>query len=345
MLPSSPRLSMSAATESYDIPTTYLADLVRVVERYGVSCEALLEGMTVAPAQLEDPNARISLPEVDHLVDRAIELTADPALAISMGLQMQVSSHGYLGFAAMTARTVREALELAVRFAPLRFPALALELEVFDEQAAVILEERTNFGSAREFLLVTLAVGFTRMAQALLGKSVRGHAELRISQPAYFEEIRRMIPGTVSFEAEVNRLVFAGSLLDEPIVTANPSAMSLAREQCERELAEVSRKHTYAQRVREAATVPSGFLGLDEVAKRLATSPRTLKRRLAEEGTTFSGVLDELRRGRALELVREPELSLEEIAERLGYSDVANFSRAFRRWTSVAPGAYRRGVR
>lgn len=336
---------MSAAPETFAIPTTYLADLVRVVERYGVSRELLLEGACQAPEALEDPNARVGLPEVAVLVERAIGLTGDPALAISMGLQMQVSSHGYLGFAAMTARTVREALELAVRFAPLRFPALSLRLEIDDERAAVVLEERASFGTAREFVLVTLAVGFTRMAFALLGKSVQGRAELRIPTPPYFEDVRRMMPGAVTFEAGANRLIFERSLLEEPIVTANPAAMLLAKEQCERELAEVSRKHTYGQRVREAATVESGFLGLDEVARRLATSPRTLKRRLAEEGTTFSEVLDELRRERALALVREPELSLDVIAERLGYSDVANFSRAFRRWTGVAPGAYRRGVR
>jgi AraC-like DNA-binding protein len=336
---------MSAATESYDIPTAYLAELVRVVERYGVHREALLDGVIVDPAQLDDPSARISLPEASHLVGRAVELTGDRALALSMGLQMQVSSHGYLGFAAMTARTVREALDLACRFAPLRFPALSLEVESGELEAALILEERIDFGAAREFVLVTLAVGFTRMAQALLGKAVEGHAELRIPEPSYFEEIRHMIPGTVRFDATTNRLVFARSILDEPIVTANPAAMNLAREQCERELAEMSRKHTYAQRVREAAMGESGFLGLEDVARRLATSPRTLKRRLAMEGTTFSELLDELRRVRALELVREPELSLEEIADRLGYSDVANFSRAFRRWTNVAPGAYRRGVR
>lgn len=336
---------MSAAPEIYAIPTNYLADLVRVVERYGVGREALLEGVVDDPALLEDPGARIAFAEVAELIERAIELTGDRALAISMGLQMQVSSHGYLGFAAMTSRTVREALELACRFAPLRFPALSLRLDVGEEEAALVLEERVPFGTAHEFVLVTLFVGFTRMAQALLGKSVRGHAELEIAQPDYFEDIRRMIPGTVSFEMPQNRLVFARALLDEPILTANPAAMNLAKEHCERELAEVSRKHTYAQRVREAASVESGFLGLEEVARRLGTSPRTLKRRLADEGTTFSQLLDELRHARALELMRAPELSLEEIAERIGYSDVANFSRAFRRWTNVAPGAYRRGVR
>ena len=336
---------MSAAPETFEIPATYLADLVRVVERYGVSREDLLEGVFRDPAALEDPNARIALEVAAELVERAIELTGDPALALSMGLQMQVSSHGYLGFAAMTARTVREALELAVRFAPLRFPALSLQLEIEADSAAVILEERSDFGAARGFVLVTLAVGFTRMGQALLGKAIQGHAELRIPMPDYFEEIRGRIPGSVAFEAECNRLIFPRSLLDEPVVTANPTAMILAREQCERELAEVSRKHTYAHRVREATAAPTGFLGLEEVAKRLATSPRTLKRRLAEEGTSFSELLDQLRRTRALALTQEPELSLEEIAERLGYSDVANFSRAFRRWTNVAPGAYRRGVR
>jgi AraC-like DNA-binding protein len=84
-----------------------------------------------------------------------------------------------------------------------------------------------------------------------------------------------------------------------------------------------------------------GFRDLEEVAKRLGMSTRTLKRRLADQGTTFSHVLDELRRQRALLLLANRELSINEIAGRLGYTEAANFTRAFRRWTGRTPAAYR----
>jgi AraC-like DNA-binding protein len=86
----------------------------------------------------------------------------------------------------------------------------------------------------------------------------------------------------------------------------------------------------------------AGFLSLDETARALGLSARTLKRRLDEEGTSFSAILDEQRRARALLLLRSPELSVDTIAERVGYSDIANFTRAFRRWTGTTPTAFRR---
>jgi AraC-like DNA-binding protein len=74
-------------------------------------------------------------------------------------------------------------------------------------------------------------------------------------------------------------------------------------------------------------------------------SPRTLKRKLADLGTGFSELLEEQQRERALMLLRSEQLSLEDVAARVGYSDVANFTRAFRRWTGLTPGAYRRAAK
>lgn len=330
------------ASESYGLSSMYLLDLLKVVERYGVGEEELLKGIIDDRASLDDPTARTSLTALEALIERAIELTGDPALGLAMGLQMQISSHGYLGFAALTASTVREALQLAVRFAPTRFPAIAIKLEEEGDEGTITLVERTDLGRAREFILITIAVGFTRMGQALLGHPVEGRAEMGFPAPVFFQKIEGMIPGTVTFDADAHRLIFPRHYLDRGIETANAAAMKLATEQCERELEEASRIRSYRERVKGLLFVEGGVLSLEGIAKKLATSPRTLKRRLAEEGTTYTELLDELRSKRAMELIMTTDHTLDEIAGRLGYSDVANFSRAFRRWTGRSPGSFRR---
>jgi AraC-like DNA-binding protein len=95
-------------------------------------------------------------------------------------------------------------------------------------------------------------------------------------------------------------------------------------------------------RVRELLPLPEGFRSLEDIAQQIGVSPRTLKRRLADGGTSYSELLDEQRQERALLLLRDESLSREQIAERLGYSDAANFTRAFRRWTGKTPGMVRR---
>jgi AraC-like DNA-binding protein len=84
-----------------------------------------------------------------------------------------------------------------------------------------------------------------------------------------------------------------------------------------------------------------GFRDLVAVAKQLHVSTRTLKRRLAEQGTSFSDILDDMRRQRALLLLENRELAIGEVAARLGYTEVPTVTRAFRRWTGKTPAAYR----
>lgn len=86
------------------------------------------------------------------------------------------------------------------------------------------------------------------------------------------------------------------------------------------------------------------YPGLDRLAAQCCIAPRTLKRRLASSGLSFQELLDQLRSAHALRLLAQPELSVEQVAEQVGYSSAANFHRAFRRWTGTAPGAFRHAM-
>src|SRR5690606_32216989 len=157
-------------------------ELAEVVRTFGVSTEHLLEGSGLSLAQLELPEARISTAVASALVERAVALTGPPGLGILIGLRMRVPAHGYLGFAAMTAPTVRHALELAVRYAPTRTTALALRLEV-GEPTALHIEERCDLGAARETVLFALAVGLWQIGEMLTGHKLSGSAEFAFPKP------------------------------------------------------------------------------------------------------------------------------------------------------------------
>jgi len=320
-----------------DLPAAYIRDVVDLVARWNVTPDALLAGLPISRADLAKPATRVPIAVCGELIARAHRLTNEPALAVYLGMQMRLSSHGFLGFAAMTAGTVREAIELAVRFASTRTTMLGLAFHVEDRSASIVIDARPALGPFREFVVIGLAVGLWQLGEELTGQKLDGVVEVSFAAPDYLA--RLPLANRIRFSCPVDRLVFPAELLALSLVTADPLATQLAREECERELAAMVHAGLPG-RVRTAlAEDPNASLAA--VAKRLHVSTRTLKRHLAEHETSFSTIATDVRRQRAMLLLDNRALSIGEVATRLGYTELPNFTRAFRKWTGVTPAAYR----
>lgn len=319
--------------------------IVDLVARWGVGAADLLDGSGLDLAAVSDPHRRLSVASFDRLSARAKALTGEPGLGFYLGLAARVSAYGYLGFAALASPTLGDALELAVRFSPTRTDALALRLHTRGDVAALVIEERAALGAGADVLVLSLLVGLREIAVALSGRTLEDGADVAFAEPPWAARFAHLTRGRMRFGQPEHRLVFPAEALAFPITFADPGAEQLAREQLERELSALRLEESAAARVR--ARLPQergGFRTLPEIARLLHLSPRTLKRRLADEGTDFTALLEDERRARALLLLRAPGASVAEVAFDLGYSDVANFTRAFRRWTGETPTAYRRGA-
>ncbi len=325
------------------VPGAYILLLTEVVARWQISPATLLEGTGLALDELANPLSRLPLATFNSLLSRAIELTQEPGLGFHLGLQMKLSSHGFIGFAAMTARNVREALDIAQRFVALRSSALQFRLEEDDKQAYFYMESANPDYPLGESIVTGLMIGFAKMGEAVTNRPLLGRADVRFAEPDYYARFRSLLPGEVHFGQAYNRLVFPRAYLDLPLIMADPVATQLAREQCERELQTLGQGQGLRLQVRQLIfDEAEGFRSVEAVASRLHISERTLKRQLAQEGTTYSEILEALREQQARQLLENRELSIDRIADRLGYSDVANFTRAFKRWTGQTPGQFRK---
>ncbi|MFT3696698.1 MAG: AraC family transcriptional regulator [Kofleriaceae bacterium] len=320
----------------FELPGAYLRDLVDLSTTFGVRADDLLAGLPLTIEQLDDPTTRVPLLVCEAAIQRAIALTKQPALAIHLGLRMRLSSHGFLGFAAMTAETVRDALELAVKFSAIRTSALRLALVTEGSTTQLVLEERIDLGALREFVVLALLVGIWQLGTELTGKPPDGIAECAFPAPNY---LGPPVLEKIRFDRPANRLVFDTALLDTKLRTRDMVATKLAIEQCERELASTN-DGELAAKIRAMLDADQS-IDLPQVAKALHLSTRTLKRRLADQHTTFSKLRDDLRKQRALLLVDNRQLSIGEVATKLGYTELPNFTRAFRKWTGQTPMAYR----
>jgi AraC-like DNA-binding protein len=330
------------APEEHTLPASHALHLAELVKRWNISRVELFRGLDLADDWLTDPDARVPVPTLVKLMQRARAMTGEQGLGFYLGLHMRVSAHGYLGFAAMTAATVRDALELAARFSPTRTTALGFRLQEGRDVASLVIEEHADFGAARDVVIPAVMVGFWQMGNTLTGRELGGTADLVFPEPEYFSRFASLIPD-VRFSQPLNQLVFQRDILDLPMKTADAAAQRLAQEQCERALDALGYGGQIVGRVRAlVAKKGGGVRSLDEVAAVMHVSARTLKRKLKTSGYSYSALLAEQQRDRAMLLLRSPDLCVEEVAERLGYSDVANFTRAFRRWTGTTPAAYRR---
>jgi AraC-like DNA-binding protein len=326
----------------HSVPAAYAEQLVQLVRRWDVTADELLTELGLSESDLEDPHGRVPLQTFAALIERARLLTGEPGLGFYLGLQKRISVYGYLGFAAMSAASVREALALVVRYTPMLTTSISLRLQVEGRMASLILDERADMHSARDVTLISLIVGMRQIGEMLTGRALdAAHADLAIAEPAYFHRFRHLLPDA-RFGQPVTQVVFDASFLDLPLAQADRAALQLAREQCERALDALGYDGDFVEQVRRDISKGESFRSLDEVAASVRISPRTLKRRLAAQGVSFSSLLDRERRERALLLLQAAQVPLEEVAGKLGYSTLSNFVRAFRRWTGRTPAAYRR---
>lgn len=325
------------------VPVAYAVLIEEVAGAFGVGPE-LMRTAGVDRGVLADPSGRLSARQAGALLEHARDLTGEPGFGYELGLRSSLTSHGAMGFGLLTSATLREAIELGVEFSRVRLPMLQIGLVVDGDQAAVDVQQVFPIGRVRPHLFELFLVGLARMTPVLLtGRSMHDN-ELWFDgpEPAYFERYRDRIP-PARFDTGVNQLRFPAAFLDLPIETGNQVAAREVQVQIAGELTRIGLTDDVLPRVQ--SLLSSGGVGydLDSVARALHLSPRTLRRRLHERGATFHALVSEARRAEAAKMLRNSVLTVEQIAEHLGYADPGNFCRAFKRWTGRTPGQFRAG--
>lgn len=329
------------------IPISYLQLMVEIVTERGIALEQLLAGVPIDPALLTRPEARMSAQQWTMLALNAIKLTGDPGLGYEYGLRMRPSAHGFLGYATLSCATMRQAMEITLRYFQARQRNFALQLQAEGEHVSFIVRELHPIPALRTFFYENILIGLARGAAAILGAELSNFPEGEIwfdwPEPPYHAAYRKRLPN-IRFSRPANLLRFPVRLLELKPVLADPFASQQAIELCERELAQAGGvEDPIGLRVcaELVLSAKNGYPGQAAVAERLHMSSRSLARKLQTSGTSFQHLLEEARRRDAQQMIESTTLDLQEIAARLGYVNPANFTRAFRRWTGVAPSAYR----
>ncbi|MGH7436052.1 MAG: AraC family transcriptional regulator ligand-binding domain-containing protein, partial [Polyangiaceae bacterium] len=215
------------------LPSVHALHLIQLVRRWHVTEAALLLGTGLAREQLDDPEGSLPVETCVTLIERARSLTGEPGIGVYLGLQMRASAHGYVGFAAMTAPKLIDAIRLAIQYAPIRTTAITLRGSVEGELGVLTVHEEADFGSARDALVLAILVGIWQTACGLTGRELKMQMDLAFPEPAYFGHFAHALP-RARFGAPENQLAGTTRGFDFPLTLADPAAVQLAREQCDR---------------------------------------------------------------------------------------------------------------
>jgi AraC-like DNA-binding protein len=320
----------------------YFAAVQQMLAEQGVPMAQLLAGTGISPVQLNDSDGFIDLEAQDRFLANAIRLGGDTMPGLKVGRRLNISAHGSAGYAGLTAADVRTAVQVAVRYFPLVSQLVQLSFSEDQRFANVRIDPLPGISlRCQQFIIQTLYSSISLMAGFLLGNQA---ASLRLElaeqeQPSWSQGLTEVGDG-LRFNCAAYRIRLPLAVLGTPFALADAAAHQQAIQRCEQELAALDAKRSitsklYQQLLLSDEVIPS----LEQLAQQLQLSSRTLHRRLAEEGQRFRDLLNSARMSKATQLLAQG-YSVTDIAHRLGYSDSANFTRAFRHHYQVPPSRF-----
>jgi len=318
---------------------THYADVAR---HAGLDPSRMLSEFGVPSSCLKEPELKVPIDAVRRLLEASAERSGVEGFGLLMAEARRLSNLGPLGLLIREQPTMRLALEALVRYSNRLNEALFLTIE--ESQDVVVLREELivgGSGSVRQSTELAIGVAF-RMLRTFLGSEWRPR---RIcfahDAPADRSIHERVFGRNVEFGHDFNGIVCARTDLDVVNPDADPVVARLARQMLEAHPA--SKTADMSTRVRELVVMllGTGTCTIDRVAQHLGVDRRTVHRRLANEGATFSGLVEAVRLELAERYVKDPHRSLAEVSLLLGFSAPSGFSRWYRQRFKAKPSEQR----
>jgi AraC-like DNA-binding protein len=328
-------------------PPYKLQVLVHLLEEVGVSPEESLYGTSLIVDDLSSPSTRVTLD--DHIVifRNAIRLAKMPDLGFKAGKLIRASAYGQWGLGMMSSSTLRESLDFAMKYHPTVIRTVSLKTEVYNGMVHHVLHDRMKASDVTAFNMEMQLSLLLSVLRDILGDNLK-FDEIRLSypKPIHASLYKKWLECSVTFDCEKTEIIYSDSLLDKPLPQRNSLTYETAKVKCEREFLEFQGQVTFASRVKQILIdMWDSSPTIEDVAEKLHCSPRTLHRKLTKENKSFRKLLDDVREKLSVDYLEHTELSADQIADKLGYSNTANFRHAFKRWTGTTPSKYREQIR
>lgn len=333
----------------YYQPTISICFAVAVceaVQRKGLDVEPLLLRARINPELLSASRSRISPHQLSSLIRATMRLTNDEIMA--MGSEpIKAGVFALIANQAVGCLTLREAYQNSLKFYNLVTNSFNVRLEEEAGEARFIISLNSPELDPDHLFTEFFFLIWHRFPSWLIGERIQlNKVTWQHALPKHVDEYRFLFPCPCFFDCSENSFSFPSSWLDRPVVETGANLSRYLRRAPVDWFIKPTFYLNYTRQVYEKldqhddGRVPA----LAEVAQKLHLSVRTLRRKLQGEGSSFQQLKDDVRRDKAINLLADQAISVSEVARRVGFTEPAAFIRAFKHWTGLAPGGYRKGV-
>lgn len=329
------------------VPVRYYLRLAEVLARDRLDIAKVIRDVGLPANLLVDADATLKFSQVEKLIEHLDTLTGRTDLGFDLGKLLSVSTHSFVGFGMLSSPNVERAMSFVARYFRLVMPSFRMRHTSGAEFGELHFTPTIAMGhECLAFHLEAIAMAALRDVQDMTGgRAPPCRISLSVPDPPHVKRYAELRGVEVQFGTERvpgARLRFAADLRGYPLMMADPNALKVAEERCRALVAHVAGIRQFGEWVTMTLReVGEGLPSLAELAAMLNISPRTLNRYLEREGTTFRHLSGRIQHELACERLAAGTMTVTEVAYSLGFTDPANFTRAFRERAKCSPREYR----
>jgi AraC-like DNA-binding protein len=321
--------------------------IVHSILSKGHSIDSLYKELRIHEDLMTSPDNRMDADKYDRMMDWAAVISKDPCYGLHLGAGFSLDSMGLIGYILLNSNTLKQAFENYQRYNILLCSGVVYELEVYGGEAKFSFRVTDSSRNPTYHLMDSLLSSTVNIFQKLTGEPVKAK---RVSftqiSPLDLMPYTRLFGANLAFKQKEAALVFDSNVLDLPIAYRNQQLLQLVENHADQMIRALKLEYTFSETVSHA--IIKKFAGttprIQEIARSLGLSIRSLQLQLSKEDTTFKDLLTVIRKNMAEGYLKNPQLSISDISYALGFSEPVSFHIAFKKWTGQTPGGFRKNI-
>lgn len=309
----------------------------------GITISDALAGTGLKESELADPLMVVTGQQELRLIRNLIARLAHiPDLGLKVGALYHFTTFGVLGFAIVSSSSMRHALDLALQYFHLTFAFTRFLVTDSDAQTTIMLDDSDVPEDVRQFIVERDAAALITVQRDFSSEQMLQALNISFAPPSHSDAYEEFFGVKPIFNMPFSFAVMDRLRIERPLLLSNELALHIAETQCRQLLDSRKSLSGLSSKVRDKLLSTAGHIPvMTSVAAELYMTPRTLRRRLEEEGTTFIQLREEVRQALAEQYLTLQHQSIEQISDWLGYAEPTSFINAYKRWKGQTPHALR----